>query len=67
MVIIRIDRELLQGVPAGEYDIEDPRLKGRGIHWVTQGWAVVVSSDEPQSDTEDKPVSRRKKVVANGS
>ena len=47
MTIIRVPDGLLKGLPAGDYDIADPRLKGRGVHWVTQGWVVIASSDEP--------------------
>lgn len=31
-----------QGIPAGEYDSEDPRLHGHALYMVTHGFGVVV-------------------------
>lgn len=50
-MIIRVSAPLLQGLIEGEYDIDDPRLKGRGRHWVAQGMVEIVSGAEPDSYT----------------
>lgn len=51
-MIIRVSAPLLQGLIEGDYDIDDPRLKGRGRHWVAQGMVEIVSGAEPEPEPE---------------
>ena len=58
VIIIRVIAPLLRGLEPGEYAIDDPRLKGRGIHWATEGLVEVVTSELVQEDK--KPAPKKK-------
>lgn len=60
MIIIRVTAPLLRGLELGEYPIDDPRLKGRGLHWVTEGLVEVASGGEEQTET---PPAKSKKAA----
>ncbi len=67
-MIIRVVAPLLRGLPAGEYDVDDPRLKGRGHHWVQAGMVDVVGGDTPTEEPEPESApKRRKKAVTDES
>jgi len=53
--IIRVTDRLLRSLPPGDYELDDPRLGGRGRVWLDRGEAVIISTDEPEPVQADEP------------